>query len=66
MLYNAYQNYQNAGNSLSKQSRSQLIGGLILLTVAGIFLANLSWGTMWPVFLIIAGLAAILNTSKSS
>jgi hypothetical protein len=39
-----------------------LIGGLSMLTVAAIFLLELEWGRIWPVFLILAGIGALLSS----
>jgi peptidoglycan/LPS O-acetylase OafA/YrhL len=38
----------------------QLVGGLILLSVAAIFLLELQWSKIWPVFLILFGVGALL------
>ncbi len=38
----------------------QLVGGLILLTLAAIFLLELQWSKIWPVFLILFGIGALL------
>jgi hypothetical protein len=37
-----------------------LVGGLAMLTVAAIFLFELQWSRVWPVFLILAGIGALL------
>jgi peptidoglycan/LPS O-acetylase OafA/YrhL len=37
-----------------------LIAGLAMLTVAVIFMLELEWGRIWPVFLILAGIGALL------
>jgi len=37
-----------------------LVGGLVMLTVAAIFLLELQWSRVWPVFLILAGIGALL------
>jgi len=52
-----------------KDSRSNLIGGIILIGVGFIFLlSNLGIvphiGTMWPLFLIIVGIAIIVGGSR--
>ena len=52
--------YRRTGR-IGGEARGALIGGLILLFVAAIFLFGLNWGTVWPVFLIIAGLGALLS-----
>ncbi len=52
--------YRRAGR-IGGDARGALISGLILLFVAAIFLFGLNWGTVWPVFIIIAGLGALLS-----
>ncbi|HKZ21780.1 MAG TPA: DUF5668 domain-containing protein [candidate division Zixibacteria bacterium] len=52
-----------------KNSRSNLIGGIILIGVGFLFLlSNLGIvpqvGTMWPMFLIIVGIAIIVGGSR--
>lgn len=37
-----------------------LFGGLIMLSVAAIFLLELQWSKIWPVFLILIGIGALL------
>lgn len=46
---------------INGEARGSLIGGLILFFVASIFLFNLDWGTVWPFFLIIGGVGALLS-----
>lgn len=46
---------------LSDEARGSLIGSAILFFVAAIFLFGWNWATVWPVFLIIAGLGALLS-----
>lgn len=55
----AWHIYQNNGNRITSAVSGAFIGGLFPLTVALIFLFNLNWGVMWPVFLIIAGVSAL-------
>jgi len=43
-------------------SRGPLIGGLLLLTLTIVLLLGLSWDRVWPVFLIVAGAAALLSS----
>ena len=52
--------YQSNGR-LTSAARGPLIGGLTTLTVALVFLLGLDWGKIWPVFLIIAGVGALLS-----
>jgi len=37
-----------------------LTGGLLMLALALIFLLNLPWGQIWPVFIVILGVGALL------
>lgn len=52
--------YQSDGR-LTAAARGPLIGGLTMVTIALIFLLDLDWGTIWPVFLIIGGVGALLT-----
>lgn len=57
---NAFRTRQ-ANGSFGKEGRGSLIGGLILTFVASIFLFELDWGQVWPVFLILAGVGILLS-----
>ncbi len=57
----AWNSYRAAGNRLVPAARGALTGALILTTVAVILYFNLNWGALWPVFLIIIGLVALLG-----
>ena len=59
-LGDAWQNFQHHGR-FTHNTRGSLIGGLILTTVAFTFLLQLNWGFIWPIFLIIIGVGAILR-----
>ena len=59
-LQRAWQAYQRDGH-LSEKASSSLIGGLLIGTVAFIFLLDLSFGDWWPLFLIIVGIGALLK-----
>lgn len=48
-------------NRINGEARGSLIGGLIFLFVAAIFLFGWSWGAVWPVFLVIAGVGFLLS-----
>ena len=60
-LWTAWTLYQRNGRKLSPAARGPLVGGVVLLTVMAFFLFNVDWGRAWPVFLIIAGVAALLS-----
>ncbi len=57
----AYRMYRGNGGHMTEAVRGPLIGGLILTTVTLVFLLGLSWGVIWPVFLIIIGVGALLT-----
>lgn len=61
-LNRAWQSYRNH-HRLTAGGRSSLIGGLLILTVALIFLLNLDWGVVWPVFIIIIGIGILLQVA---
>jgi len=58
-LASAWRIYRAEG-SLTNAARGPLLGGAVLLLVAGIFTFNLSWVTLWPLFLIIAGVGVLI------
>lgn len=60
-LGTAYSMYKKNEGRFTAASRGPLIGGLVLLFIAAIFLFNMDWGTMWPVLLIIAGVGTLLS-----
>jgi hypothetical protein len=57
---NAFTAYHDAGH-FTPVVRASLIGGLLLTLVASIFLFNLNWGMLWPMFIILAGISALLT-----
>ena len=46
---------------LSNEARGSLIGSLILFFITAVFIFGWSWGAIWPVFLIIGGIGALLS-----
>jgi drug/metabolite transporter (DMT)-like permease len=62
MLYNAYTAY-NRDKYVTPVVRSQLSGGVIVLTVA-VIAATGQWGTLWPLFLIVPGVLLLLVRDK--
>lgn len=52
--------YQAEGR-LTSSARRALIGGLILTFVCTVFLFELNFGRLWPVFLILGGIGMLLN-----
>jgi uncharacterized membrane protein YhaH (DUF805 family) len=49
-----------AEGRLSAAARGPLVAGLALLLVTVIFLFGLSWGTLWPLFVIIVGAGVLV------
>lgn len=56
----AYSAYQSSGR-LSGSARGALIGGLVLTFITFVFLFNLDFGKLWPVFLILGGIGLLIN-----
>lgn len=61
ILSNAYRAYNAAGRQVTYYVRNQIVGGLLILAVALIFLLGMDWGRLWPVFLIVIGIGVMLN-----
>jgi len=60
-LARAWQAYQSNGQRFTGLVSGSLMGGLALTLVAATFLFGLSWSLIWPVFLILAGLGALIK-----
>jgi hypothetical protein len=58
---NAYSDYKENGR-LTKKGRGDLTGGLILSLIGCTFLLDWDWGKIWPLFLIIGGISALLGS----
>ncbi len=56
---NAWHLYRSNGQRITPPVTGAFVGGLFPLAVALIFLFDLSWDKMWPIFLILAGLAVL-------
>lgn len=56
----AWSLYKNKGR-FNPEAASSLTGGLILSLVAFIFLFSLDWGKVWPAFLVVIGLGALIG-----
>jgi hypothetical protein len=56
----ALRQYREYGR-FTDAARGSLMGGLFMLTVFSIFIFGWSWGTMWPLFIIVFGIGALLN-----
>jgi len=60
------QEKQNIPPAEEKKHRGNLIGGLVLITLGGIFLADqfiprIDFGDLWPVILIVIGIGLLIN-----
>ena len=62
----AWRIYQTNGRRVTPAVTGAFIGGLFPLAVALIFLFNMNWGTIWPIFLIIAGVAVLTRSFGST
>ena len=60
-LTRAWQAYQRNGQRFTGPVSGSLTGGLALVLVAATFLFGLSWSLIWPIFLILAGLGALIK-----
>ncbi|MFO7664116.1 MAG: DUF5668 domain-containing protein [Chloroflexota bacterium] len=57
---NFWRVYRHEGR-ITGDARGSLIGSMILFFIAAVFLFGWSWGAVWPVFLVIAGIGALLS-----
>ena len=53
--------YRERGTAFSGSVTGSFVTGLSLLAVTAIFLFGLNWGTIWPIFIILAGVGALLG-----
>jgi drug/metabolite transporter (DMT)-like permease len=60
-LWTAYTIWRRNEWRFNAASRGPLIGGLVLVFLAVIFLFNLAWDRVWPGFLIIVGGGLLLT-----
>ncbi len=60
MLMTAWVNYMRTG-TVYKGVREQAFGGVMLVLVGSIFLFDLDWGKVWPLFLIVPGIGLLLG-----
>jgi len=60
-LSSAWRRRQAHNGAFPAEARGALLGAAVLTLVMCIFLFDLNWGAMWPVFLILGGLSVILG-----
>ena len=64
LLLSGITTYSRTGY-LTSQARTQITGGTMATLVGAIFLFNLDWGRVWPVFLIVPGVFMLLGLNRS-
>lgn len=57
----ASRRYRERGTVFSGAVTGSFVTGLSLLAVTVIFLFALDWGVLWPIFIILAGIGALLG-----
>lgn len=60
----AWARYRNNGGKIDAAVIRTALGGLVPLVVAGIFVLDLDWGRVWPIFVIIAGLGMFVQSGR--
>ncbi len=60
-LVTAYRMWDRNDRRFTAASRGPLFGGIVLLGVTAVFLFSLDWGKVWPLFVILIGLGALLS-----
>jgi hypothetical protein len=63
-LATAWQMFVRNDRRITAASRGPLIGGIVLLAIAAIFLLGIDWAVAWPFLLIIAGAAVLLSSLR--
>ncbi|MCA9731511.1 hypothetical protein KC799_05255 [candidate division KSB1 bacterium] len=57
----AWKIYSKNGKQLTKDVKNRIMGGIFPLIVAVIFLFNISWSVVWPIFIILIGIAMLVG-----
>ncbi|MEZ4732528.1 MAG: hypothetical protein R3E79_35945 [Caldilineaceae bacterium] len=60
----AWRLYQQAGQQWTPAATGPLVGGLVLSSLAAMFLFGLNIGMWWPIFLIAGGIATLLGVRQ--
>ena len=60
----AWEKWKRNGEKFSPDMTGPLIGLMSISTVMVISLFNISWGSAWPVFIIIGGVSVLLGGKK--
>jgi hypothetical protein len=64
LLLSGVMSYSRAGY-VTNEARGRITGGVMATLVGAIFLFDLDWGKVWPVFLIVPGLFMLFGLNKS-
>lgn len=62
LLISAWNSFRAKEGRLTHETTTPIIGSLVLITVAVVFLLDLDWGAIWPVYMIIGAAAILLNS----
>jgi peptidoglycan/LPS O-acetylase OafA/YrhL len=57
----AWREYQSNGKQLTRVIRNKLLGSVFILTIAVTLLIGMDWEFTWPLFMILGGIALMLN-----
>jgi hypothetical protein len=57
----AWNSYQSSGGHLTAAARGSLIGGFVLVLITLAFLFSVNVSIYWPIFLVLGGLALLVN-----
>ena len=63
LLASGVMSYSRAGY-LTNEARGRITGGVMATLVGAIFLFDLDWGKVWPVFLIVPGLFMLFGLNR--
>lgn len=64
LLASGVMSYSRAGY-VTNEARGRITGGVMATLVGAIFLLDLDWGKVWPVFLIVPGLFMLFGLNRS-
>ena len=57
----AWETYKANGDQVNKEVRSKAVGAAAIAIIGLSFLAGISMGRIWPIFLILAGLGVLIG-----
>lgn len=64
ILRNVLADYEAKGKQFTRETRTQLVIGVLMLGFASAFLFNINMALFWPVALIGAGVVMLLTTNR--